>query len=67
MTHEVRDKFLVQHKDDEDIVDYFSPKVGKINIQLIYTLDVAIFTKVICQRFVYLFALVLGTYIFKKL
>ncbi|CDW83564.1 UNKNOWN [Stylonychia lemnae] len=61
--HEVRNHYLNQ----EDFqVDYFSPQVGRKNIQLVYTFNPSIIFKVLLNNFSYLSSLVLMTYAFKR-
>lgn len=62
--HEVRNFYMNQ---EDFIVDYFSPQIGRKNIQLVYTFNSGIILKVLLNNFIYLVSLVGLTYTFKKI
>lgn len=61
--HEVRNFYINQ---EDFIVDYFSPQIGRKNIQLVYTFNPSIIVKVLISNFAYMMSLVVLTYAFKK-
>eukprot|EP00347_Sterkiella_histriomuscorum_P000330 403376291 len=62
--HEVRNFYINQ---EDFIVDYFSPQIGRKNIQLVYTFNPSIIVKVLLNNFSYMMSLVVLTYTFKKI